>query len=144
MLPVGYMQLGSYCTSRNAASVAIKMLLVYQPENSNLCGQACVASIAGVTLEDAIKVFGGKRSGTSTRQVVDALRKLGVECGDKLIRISRKREKTNYCIVKLRSTLHKHRHWTIYREGFYFDPGVGVLVEYPDHVVETSFLPIYI
>jgi len=67
------------------------MKLVRQPEGSSLCGQACVATIAGVSLEESIRAFDGTRGGTRTKQVINALRKFGIACGDKLLRITKKR-----------------------------------------------------
>ena len=49
---------------------------IRQPEGSNLCGQACVAMLAGVTLAEAIRAT-GTRGRTSTRHVTHALRALG-------------------------------------------------------------------
>jgi hypothetical protein len=40
---------------------------IQQPEGSSLCGQTCVAMIAGITLEESIGAFGGKKRGTRIR-----------------------------------------------------------------------------
>jgi len=121
------------------------MKLVRQPKGSSLCGQACVATIAGVSLEESIMAFGGTRGGTSTKQVVDALRKLGVACGDNLVRLSKKSLKTPTCIVKLHFDGYKFTHWTVYHKGKgYMDPDFGPVKEYPSGVRETSYLPVYL
>jgi hypothetical protein len=119
------------------------MKLVRQPENSSLCGQACVATIAGVSLDDSIAAFNNARCGTRTKQVVKALRKLGVKCGDKLISL-KKNQKSPVCIVKLHFDDCKFTHWTVYNMGLYLDPDAGVLTEYCKGVHETSYLPIFL
>lgn len=48
-----------------------------QPPGSNLCGQACVAMLAGVTLAESIQVF-GTEGRTSWKQVRGALRHFGI------------------------------------------------------------------
>lgn len=119
------------------------MKLVRQPENSSLCGQACVATIAGVSLEESIAAFNGTRGGTRTKQVVEALRKLNISCGDKLVSL-KKGIKPPVCIAKLHFNDCKFTHWTVYYCGLYLDPDIGVLTGYCDGVRETSYLPIYI
>lgn len=119
------------------------MKLIRQPKGSSMCGQACVATIAGVSLEESIKAFGGSKGGTRTKQVVNALRKLGVACGDKLVRISKKNPKPSECMVVLRFDDCRYGHWTFYFHGLYFDPDIGIVKEYPEGVRETSYLPIF-
>jgi len=134
------------------------MIFVKQPHPSNCCGQACVAMLAGISLEESISVF-GKRGGTSTKDVVFALRKLNIPCDDKLTRIN-KHPKSDICIVVFRSKSDKRfSHWTVFNKGFYYNPamGIGTSINEPHNnpftdewfayeieVHETSFLPIYL
>lgn len=113
---------------------------VSQPEKSWLCGQACVAMLADITLTKSIAIF-GKRSGTTTKDVIKALRSLGVNCGDKLISL-KKQSKSPVCMVVLHDNT-KNTHWTVYCNGLYYDPAAGIGNVYPEIVRETSFLPIY-
>lgn len=127
---------------------------MFQPEGSSLCGQTCVAMIASVSLEESIEAFGGKRGGTRTRDVVAALRKLGVKCGDPpLIRL---RSNWNWSdlgytsIVKLHFEWTKTTHWTLWHDNRFYDPseiGQETLyknIAYPKGVRLTSYLPIYL
>lgn len=113
---------------------------IRQPEGSNLCGQTCVAMIADIPLEESITAF-GKRSCTTTKDVIKALRSLGISCGDSLISL-KKQEKTPTCMVVLHFEGAKHTHWTIYHDGLYYDPASGIGSGYPAGVRETSFLPV--
>ena len=117
------------------------MKLVRQPEKSNCCGQACVAMLAGITLEESMDVF-GTRGTTSTKDVVNALRELGISCGNELVRI-KKKEKAPTCMVVLHFADVKFTHWAVYHHGLYFDPACGILAEYQEGIRETSFLPVY-
>ena len=115
-----------------------------KPEESSLCGQTCVAMIAGISLEESINAF-GTRGGTRTKDVVRALTKLGVKCGNKLIKLRSDVQKTEVCISKLHFSTGKHTHWTVWNKNCFFDPGLPHLIgKYPEHLVkETSFLPIF-
>lgn len=118
------------------------MDLILQPEGSWLCGQTCVAMLAGITLEESIAVF-GKRSSTSTKDVIRALRSLGISCGDSLISL-KKQAKTPVCMVVLHFAGVKYTHWTVYHNDLYYDPACGILKEYPEGFRETSFLPVFL
>ena len=50
---------------------------IRQPAGSRICGQACLAMLAGIALEEAVRVVGHRR-GTKTREILAALDKLGV------------------------------------------------------------------
>jgi hypothetical protein len=117
------------------------MKLLRQPEDSSLCGQTCVAMLAGVSLEESIKVFDTK-GGTKTKQVLATLKHFGVKCGD-LTRLKNGVKKSPICIVKLHFKDCDDTHWTVYNCGIYYDPDLGVVAGYPkEWVRETSFLPI--
>jgi hypothetical protein len=79
------------------------LLHIYQPPGSSLCGQTCVAMLAGISLEESISAFNGKRGGTLTRDVVDAFRKLGIHCGDKLIHLKGQKKPGERCTSLHRS-----------------------------------------
>ena len=61
------------------------------------CGQACVAMIAGVTLEEAI-VATGKTSRTRTADLKRGLDVFGIPHGDKLIRYRKGNPLPTVCI----------------------------------------------
>jgi hypothetical protein len=123
---------------------------IFQPLESGLCGQTCVAMIADITLEQSIEAFGGKKGGTRTKELVAALRKLGVECGDPPLTRYRGDCLPDTCIVKLHFDHQKHTHWALWHEGRFCDPSIDgdfILNEsknkYPKGVRLTSYLPIF-
>jgi hypothetical protein len=125
-----------------------------QPEGSSLCGQTCVAMIAGVTLEQSIVAFGGKCGATRTKEVVAALRKLGIDCGNPPLTRIKGQCYPHTCIVKLHINhidCLKSIHWVVWHEGKYYDPslyGQYSLVcyqgKYPEGIKATSYLPIFL
>jgi hypothetical protein len=124
-----------------------------QPEGSSLCGQTCVAMIAGVTLEESIAAFGGKRGATRTKDLVNALRKLGINCGDPPLVKIKYQCYPDTCIVKLHidhPDLKKSTHWVVWHNGKYYDPsylGQYTLYcnkgMYPEGIRATSYLSIF-
>lgn len=123
--------------------------IIVQPHGSALCGQCCVAMAAGVSLERAIEVLGESRSGTTTKQIVQALRYFGVQCADRPRRISRAKP-----VWPERAILTIHRpkeeevgrrslyHWMLAWDGKILDPGKA----WPDRYEKwriTSHLEIY-
>lgn len=65
-----------------------KLKLVRQPEKSNLCGQAAIATLLGITLDKAISLFGGKSGKTDWWQLREVLRGQGRSCAEELQTIS--------------------------------------------------------
>lgn len=117
---------------------------LFQPSGSNLCGQTCVAMIAEVSLQRVCTVMGHSHS-TRTREIVTVLRALGIECSDRLQRISKQTRFPARDPLPKRCIVHVvwdkpnggyHRHWIVYWNGQIFnpDPGSGYRM--------TSFLEI--
>jgi hypothetical protein len=96
---------------------------VRQPEGSSLCGQACIAMAADVSLDRAVEAVGhSKPRGTYTSEVIAALRLLGVGCADRLRRVSRQKP-----VLPARAMLHINNdggrsHWMLTWDGVIYDP----------------------
>lgn len=123
--------------------------LIRQPEGSALCGQACVAMVAGVSLERAIGVVGHQR-GTHTRDIVRGLRCLKVVSSGKLRRISRARPVIpNRAIVAIvyyamrpdGTRGQRYAHWLLSWDGVIYDPGEAWPERYVGWTM-TSYLEI--
>jgi hypothetical protein len=61
---------------------------VEQPIGTNTCGQVAIAVLAGISLEEAIKLV-GKKGCTSTKDLVKALRSLGFKCPNRCKKMPR-------------------------------------------------------
>lgn len=122
------------------------MNLVKQPPKSNCCGQACVATIAGISLDEAIALF-GKRGKTRASDVREALRKRGFDPYGRLVRmcktspwISRVWDSATL-VVKFKEG--KFGHWVVRHKGKFYDPACGVFRDVPKYLANakvTSFL----
>lgn len=104
------------------------MKLITQPEGSSLCGQCCIAMAAGVSLKRATDAI-GHNGGTRTSEVVKALRKLGIDCADRMVRPSRKRpnipQRAFLAIHRLPNEDEKRKakwHWLLQWDGKIYDP----------------------
>lgn len=115
---------------------------MYQPLNSNLCGQTCVAMIANIPLETSIKLFKTKGK-TTTKQFSEVLNNLGFLTARKLVKINIKNKKSKFCIVKLHFSDSKNTHWVVWKDGLYYDPELGITKTYDNTVRETSYLQIF-
>lgn len=108
---------------------------IITPEKGGLCGQACVAMLSGVALDEIINLM-GKQSSMS--KVLEALDYFGIAHSDKMIySIKQDSEFPKCCIINTKG------HLMILFQGKYYDPSVGILEEY-DLSKITGFLEISI
>jgi hypothetical protein len=123
------------------------MKLITQPEDSSLCGQACVAMVAGISLKQAVEVI-GHESSTTTRELVKALRERGVDCDNRLRRVGRIKPvlpKRAIIVIHRPKELQNGRrekwHWMLTWDGVIMDPGNRWPEGYPNWRI-TSYLEI--
>ena len=118
----------------------MRINLIKQPEGSSLCGQACVAMIAGTSLDESIELFKSKGK-TRTKQLHHALQKKGISCGNKAIRI-KDNNKPKFCIVVIHYSGCKNTHWCIWKDNKYYDSVRGIRKKLDKFERETSFIKI--
>lgn len=99
--------------------------LVRQKPKSFNCGQCCVAMLAGVTRKQANKVFGSK-GGTTTKQVVRALKKLGLAPAERVRTFRSEGSLPATCLLRLKYAGRAHGHWVVYNAGLIYCPGRGI------------------
>lgn len=122
------------------------MTYIRQPLKRGVCGQTCVAMIADVSLEAAIKAS-GETGGTHATHIIKAFNKLGIKCEQKITRIKKNGMKPNLCMVILHLE-NNEKHWTIFvrvenKLEAYIDPVAGILSGYREGIRETSYLTIH-
>lgn len=117
------------------------MQLVKQP-TFETCGQACIAMIAGKTIENVIKDM--KTSGpTSIGQLIEALDFYGIKHSEKNTRISKKNPAPfEYSILTVHANA-GYTHWTLLYDNKYYDPEFGLIDGEYTYGKITSFLGIY-
>lgn len=117
------------------------MEVVRQPQGSSLCGQACVAMLCGISLEQAIKEFGSKGR-TTASQLASVLVRHGYMTGSKAIRhYSRSVDDLPRKTLIVKFTSKQGRHWVLYRDGKWYDPAVGVFRKVPKYLVDSGARP---
>ena len=98
------------------------MELVTQPPGSTLCGQACVAMLAGVTLKASCKAFGHKCA-TTLYAARRALKKLGFVAAEKYESFGRKQKRLpRTCLLRLKWPKQKLGHCVVFHKGQVYDP----------------------
>ena len=117
------------------------MELIMQP-TSTTCGQACIAMIAGKSIEDVIKDM--KTDGpTSIGQLIEILDFYGIKHAERNKRISKKNPVPYEYSILTVHTSKGYTHWTVLYDKKYFDPEFGLIEgEYTQGKI-TSFLEIY-
>lgn len=112
--------------------------LVLQPRDSKLCGQACIAMVAGVSLDEAVKVVGHTQA-TRTQDLIKALAHFGIHSDRKLSVAPRaKRFTKNWCsaiisiqrVVNYKGCEPKFSHWIVNDHGKLLDPSGANSLEY--------------
>ena len=117
------------------------MKLVRQPSGSNLCGQACVAMVCDIELEEAIELV-GSRGKTVTKQLKEALTSQGVKTSERRV-LGFPEEGSALLFWKSGNDL---RHWTVWHKNKHYDPNAGVFRDTPRYLLNarvTSHLKIY-
>lgn len=115
-------------------------VFIRQAQDSNTCGQCCVAMLACVSVEEACEAA-GTRGKTRTKHIRDALRRFGVACGDRRIRHRTAWECLPDATLLLHVTNGHSRHWIIYRNRKFYDPAAGVFSKPPKYLVERRGVP---
>ena len=104
-----------------------------QPKDTNQCGQAIIAMLGNISINEAIKIM-GTAGLTRTKHLIDALKILGLKAGsEKLLRIPRGWVKPKLCIVHIGFGDRWKKHWTLWNgyEDCYYDPAIEVKIIEP-------------
>jgi hypothetical protein len=98
-----------------------------QPQ-SGLCGQTCIAMLAGISIDEVIRVMKSTKWQASMSKVIETLDYFGFSYRQAVYTKGRKVELPNCCIVNAKGE--KKSHLMIYYDGKYYDPTDGILQEY--------------
>lgn len=104
-----------------------KPIYVHEPTYLQ-CGQAVLAMLCGVSVEEIISVVGTERE-TTLKQMFACLDRYGVNYSRTRLEISEKENLPNICILSLETP--KCWHWSLYFKGTFYDPEYGVLDDFP-------------
>jgi len=101
------------------------MKLIYQRQNSNMCGHACVAMLANTTPDRVAQVLGHKHP-TAWRELYTLLFHFGVVCEFELVPCFSEREFPPVAIVVLPSLCATLKHVVVKYGDEIYDPACGV------------------
>ena len=101
------------------------MKLITQP-NDGLCGQTCIAMLAGVTLDDACEIMHCRDWQASMGKMVDTLDYLGLAHED-VIHYTQGKDVTLPKCAILMEKMGRYSHYLVIYDGTYFDPTEGIL-----------------
>lgn len=93
------------------------------------CGQAVLAMVTGLTVEQVCSELGNDRE-TNLRDMKSFLRSHGVWVGEERIQVMRQEELPAFCLLSLETP--RCWHWSLYREGEFYDPEHGVMEDFPE------------
>lgn len=125
---------------KRGGGIMKKMNYIKQPIDY-LCGQACVAMLAGVTVEEVVSVMKNDK-GTGKKDLEKALDYYGIGQARTMTKADQTSVLPKVCILKV--LLPKYSHWVLYYDGKYYDPEFGVTEElYPKARIQ-SYLEIFI
>lgn len=100
--------------------------LVAQPKGSVLCGQSVVATIAGITLEEAIDAFDGYTGKTKSWHLIKAFKSLGIKTDGRLTIIPPNHREgwcsKLVCVAYYFDKVNKIEHFMVVDHGKILDP----------------------
>ncbi len=117
-----------------------KINYIKQPTDY-LCGQACVAMLAGVTVEEVVSVMKTDK-GTGKKDIEKALNYYGIYQAKTMTKVDNFSVLPKACILKV--LLPKYSHWILYYDGKYYDPEFGLMEELYQKARIQSYLEIYV
>lgn len=108
--------------------------MVLQPPGSNMCGQACLAMVLNISIEEACVVV-KTRGKTTTRMLVDGLRSMGMKIPDKRVLF---RGFDRLPVVAILNGKHRDgSHWVVWADAQPYDPSGSI-----SGLRITSYLPV--
>lgn len=92
------------------------------------CGQAVLAMLSGESVDEIIRLAGTERE-TTLKDMFRVLDALGIEYETERKEVSGKTELPKICILSLETP--RCWHWSLYKDGIFYDPEHGVLDDFP-------------
>lgn len=116
--------------------------LVLQPDEG-LCGQACLAMLSGLPLEEIMTIMQAKKWQASLSKVIETLDYFRLKHADKMIYQKDKfSHLPNLCLLNVKADDDQLSHLLIYFNGKYYDPTSGIRASYdPERII--SYLEIF-
>ncbi len=104
------------------------MEVIIQPEDG-LCGQACVAMLAGNTIAEVISVMDCREWQATMGRVISALNYYGIDHSDVINYTEGRHTVLPKCCIMMEK-MGRFCHYLIHFDGTFYDSNLGVLKEY--------------
>lgn len=102
--------------------------VIIQPEDG-LCGQSCVAMLAGVTVAEVISVMDCREWQATMGRVISALNYYGIDHTDIIVYTEGRDTVLPKCAI-LMEKMGRFCHYLVHFDGKFYDSNLGVLDEY--------------
>ena len=104
-----------------------KPIYIHEPTPLQ-CGQAVLAMLANVSVEEIIDLVGTERE-TDLKQMFSTLEHYGINCIKERKTVNKKEELPKIAMLSLETP--RCWHWSLYFDGTFYDPEHGVLEDFP-------------
>lgn len=104
------------------------MNVIIQPEDG-LCGQACVAMLAGNTIAEVVSVMDCREWQATMGRIISALNYYGIDHSDIIIYTQGKQTVLPKCCIMMEK-MGRFSHYLIHFNGKFYDSNLGILMEY--------------
>lgn len=102
--------------------------IIVQPKDG-LCGQACVAMLAGVTIAEVMSVMDCREWQATMGKVISALNYYGIGHSDIIMYSEGPDVVLPKCCI-IMEKLGRFCHYLVYFDGYFYDPTLGVIDSY--------------
>ncbi len=102
--------------------------VIIQPEDG-LCGQTCVAMLAGVTIADVIRVMDCREWQGTMGRMISALNYYGIDHSDVITYTEGAECVLPKCCIMM-ERMGRYCHYLVGYDGKFYDPNLGVMEEY--------------
>ncbi|MTI47137.1 DUF1905 domain-containing protein [Sporosalibacterium faouarense] len=128
-------------TIENPIRIIDSIKSIIQPQDG-MCGQTCVAMLAGITVEEVVKVMNARKWQASISKVIETLDYYGISHSSKMVYGKTRFENLPKCCI-LNVHLERCNHLLLFYNGKYYDPSLGVLEEYDKEKI-IGYLEIFL
>ncbi len=112
-----------------------------QQPTEYLCGQACVAMIANVSVDDVIRVMNNDQA-TGKKDIERALAHYGIRQAKTMVKADNNTRLPSVCILKV--LLPRYSHWVLFYHGKYYDPEFGLMDKLYGKAKIQSYLELFL
>lgn len=102
--------------------------IIIQPEDG-LCGQTCVAMLAGVTIAEVISVMDCREWQGTMGRVISALNYYGIDHSDIIVYTEGKDATLPKCCIMMEK-MGLYCHYLVHYDGKFYDSNLGIIQEY--------------